>query len=809
MENTEESKEISQEPQDDEKFDKVFKKPILIGKIGKLPKKLGSDKHDTFDTNYKKTQELRLDETENELQSTSSNVIMGKTEEIQLKEAQSFPLPYNEPIWSGIPVSNGKDYSFDVLKNGSIIENINLMSKPYWIFGRLLHCDISMEHPTISRYHAILQYRKEPSQKDGTGFYIYDLDSTHGTFLNKNRLKPKVFVRIQVGHILKLGCSTRSYILVGPECDEEEESELTVTELKEKRAEEIRKREEEALRIQKEVEEKKRRDEERGVDWGLGEDADEETDLSENPYAQSNNEELYLDDPKKALRGFFEREGLELEYKCEEQGMGQFICKVELPVDDEMGRNIVAEVLHKGKKKEAVVQCALEACRILDRYGVLRQATHESRKRKSKNWEDNDYYDSDEDTFLDRTGTIEKKREKRMNAKAPQKVETYESLVEKEKSIANSIKDLETRISSIRAKIESENNQNNDEDSLDSYMKILNESNIDKRSISKLRTELSNLKLEQTKIVKLINLVRPANLPPLIIKDAPSTSKDSTNKSLPLFGKRRKIQFKMEQKLNYDLSENNDLDDEEDDIEDKIDEKTIEINSGHEESTTITETERNENNDEIQASSSSTSSDQASTTTNSLILKILENTMTFKEFDRLLKTNFPSCTSEYQDKLLKILDTIKDLATNEDRMLVDLKTLSAKNDKVVKLLEDLKHVPTSDKKLEHRAWSELNRIFDELNAMTDQKFKVLSELKKMGSEIKTIFDVKPQEKNQDIDDRRKRKNQKRMQHKKEKQEQEKQKEYEEDSSRENYDMWVPPKDQSGDGRTSLNDKLGY
>lgn len=53
----------------------------------------------------------------------------------------------------------------------------------------------------------------------------------------------------------------------------------------------------------------------------------------------------------------------------------------------------------------------------------------ESRKRKAKNWEENDYYDSDEDTFLDRTGTIEKKREKRMNAKQPQKAETYESLV--------------------------------------------------------------------------------------------------------------------------------------------------------------------------------------------------------------------------------------------------------------------------------------------------------------------------------------------------------------------------------------------
>lgn len=53
----------------------------------------------------------------------------------------------------------------------------------------------------------------------------------------------------------------------------------------------------------------------------------------------------------------------------------------------------------------------------------------ESRKRKSRDWEANDYYDSDEDTFLDRTGTIEKKRESRMKAKNPQQIETYQTLV--------------------------------------------------------------------------------------------------------------------------------------------------------------------------------------------------------------------------------------------------------------------------------------------------------------------------------------------------------------------------------------------
>ena len=38
----------------------------------------------------------------------------------------------------------------------------------------------------------------------------------------------------------------------------------------------------------------------------------------------------------------------------------------------------------------------------------------ESREKKAKNWAANDFYDSDDDEFLDRTGDIEKKRQQRM-----------------------------------------------------------------------------------------------------------------------------------------------------------------------------------------------------------------------------------------------------------------------------------------------------------------------------------------------------------------------------------------------------------
>ncbi|KAG7197552.1 hypothetical protein KM043_000168 [Ampulex compressa] len=430
---------------------------------------------------------------------------------------KSVPLRYEEPSWAGKP---DKKYAVEVLKSGVILETVDLSGKSFHAIGRLPCCDLSLAHPTISRYHAVLQYRSIEDATNAKGLYVFDLASTYGTFWNGRRIRPNTYVRLHAGHILKFGCSQRKYILQAPPEDLEEESEYTVTELKERRRLEMQLRlasQDNGRLAESEKEPGEEEERNAGIDWGMGEDADETTDLEENPYAVNTEEELFLDDPKKTLRGWFEREGYELQYQVEEKGVGQFLCWITLPIDASAGRTVKAEALVKGKKKESVIQCALEACRILDKHGLLRQAHHDSRKRKTRNWEEEDFYDSEEDNFLDRTGAIEKKREQRMKlaGKLEEKVETYDSLLPQLEDARKRISTLSESIKSAEGKSDADREQETEEDALDAFMSNLNASTLTKKDIMTMKRDLQELQKEEARLAKLVNLAKPVDLPAL------------------------------------------------------------------------------------------------------------------------------------------------------------------------------------------------------------------------------------------------------------------------------------------------------
>ncbi len=132
-------------------------------------------------------------------------------------------FPYSEPPWSGEP--HPGTYQLLVIKNGIEIDTIDLSNKSFSVCGRLPSCDVSLAHPSISRYHAVLQYRPEnvtfqaeqssifSNIPEEAGFYLFDLSSTHGTYLTKKKLQPRCYYRMRVGQSVKFGGSSRLLVL--------------------------------------------------------------------------------------------------------------------------------------------------------------------------------------------------------------------------------------------------------------------------------------------------------------------------------------------------------------------------------------------------------------------------------------------------------------------------------------------------------------------------------------------------------------------------------------------------------------------
>jgi len=67
------------------------------------------------------------------------------------------------------------------------------------------------------------------------------------------------------------------------------------------------------------------------------------------------------------------------------------------------------------------------------------------------------------------------------------------------------------------------------EDSLDAFMSSLNASTLSKSDITKMKVELQNLRKEEIQLVKLVNLTKPANLPPLVSQVQIEDTSDNKN----------------------------------------------------------------------------------------------------------------------------------------------------------------------------------------------------------------------------------------------------------------------------------------
>ncbi|VDK35521.1 unnamed protein product [Taenia asiatica] len=425
-------------------------------------------------------------------------------------------------------------YFLEVIKNGISLPEatINLSDIDHCILGRqpgpLLNPQnptgrtSTLLHPSISRAHAVLQFGSDSDL--APGWYVYDLNSTHGTFVNKHRLPSGRYIRLRVGYVLRFGSSTRLLILNGPESDVESETEETWSEL-------VARKKSKSTKGKQEKKELNEESNANACNWGMVDDVDEAEDVLHQRLAESGNclshENSYIADPKRALRAFFDREGTVPlpEYEFVEGRFGQQICRIELPLE---AGTLYAEVPMTGqKRKEAIVACALEACRILDRLGEF-EANKEGaeavrRAREKAYWQSNDYYSSDEDTFLDRTGQIEARRSRRMRRMGVEGAEVTQivdstsqetskgpqdslSLLAALEELGKKIIEVETELNAAERAMEAVGENATEMDELEAYMEAIKRGAPKRAERQKLKRRLVALRQEETRLLRRVGI---------------------------------------------------------------------------------------------------------------------------------------------------------------------------------------------------------------------------------------------------------------------------------------------------------------
>uniref|UniRef100_A0A7N2KXK0 FHA domain-containing protein n=1 Tax=Quercus lobata TaxID=97700 RepID=A0A7N2KXK0_QUELO len=199
-------------------------------------------------------------ETPSSSSSSSEAEAEASQSQSQSEKVAAAAVPYTIPPWSAAPCHR---FYLEVLKDGSIIDQFQVNEKGAYMFGRVDLCDFVLDHPSVSRFHAVIQFKRNGDA------YLYDLGSTHGTSINKSQVKKGVYMDLRVGDVIRFGLSSRLYIFQGP-------SELMPPEADVKIIRDAKIREgmlDREASLQRARREASLAD---GVSWGMGEDAIEE-----------------------------------------------------------------------------------------------------------------------------------------------------------------------------------------------------------------------------------------------------------------------------------------------------------------------------------------------------------------------------------------------------------------------------------------------------------------------------------------------------------------------------------------------------
>ena len=136
-------------------------------------------------------------------------------------------VKYNQPPDARVPKRRWRLYPF---KGDTEFPLIPLHTGSAFLLGRDRRvADIPIDHPSCSGQHAVIQFRAVRfDREDGSSGrrvrpYIIDLDSSNGTFLNGKQIEGRRFHELFEKDVLKFGFSSRDYVLLHEDSQEDEE----------------------------------------------------------------------------------------------------------------------------------------------------------------------------------------------------------------------------------------------------------------------------------------------------------------------------------------------------------------------------------------------------------------------------------------------------------------------------------------------------------------------------------------------------------------------------------------------------------
>lgn len=135
-------------------------------------------------------------------------------------DGTTITLKYHEPPEARKPPPRDL-WKLFVFKGQDIVDTIELGTRSCWLVGReLAVVDLPAEHPSISKQHAVIQFRyteKRNEFGDKIGRvkpYLIDLESANGTMLNTKKVPESRYLELRNKDMIQFGSSTREYVIM-------------------------------------------------------------------------------------------------------------------------------------------------------------------------------------------------------------------------------------------------------------------------------------------------------------------------------------------------------------------------------------------------------------------------------------------------------------------------------------------------------------------------------------------------------------------------------------------------------------------